>query len=131
MYAVWLLKIQSFKLWLITVISVLPYTVGFSQSVYTLFNPLSLYSYVCYSVHPASCKSSLRGKVVDKNQNPVANIKVTVAELDIHTCTDSEGNYAFCNFSEGTYTVIFDDGKIKKKLSPLQMPKQLVYNMEW
>jgi hypothetical protein len=131
MYAVLLSKMQSIRLWLIAVISVLPYTVGFSQSVYTMFNPLSMYSYACYSTHPIPHKSSLRGKVVDKDQNPVANIRITVAELDIHTYTDLQGNYAFCNFSEGKYTIIFDDGKRKKELSPLIMPKKLVYNMEW
>lgn len=131
MYAVLLSKMQSFRLWLIAVISVLPYTAGFSQSVYTICNPFSMYSYTGYNTNPFPYKSSLRGKVVDKNQNPVANIKVTVAELDIHTYTDSEGNYAFCNFSEGKYTIIFEDGKTKKELSPLIMPKKLVYNIEW
>lgn len=130
MYAVLSSKMQIFRLWLIAVISVLPYNVGFAQSVYTICNPLSVYSYMCYS-NPVPYKSSLRGKVVDKNQNPMANIKVTVLELDIHTYTDLEGNYAFCNFSEGKYTIIFEDGKRKKELSPLVMPKQLVYNMEW
>ncbi len=130
MYAVLLSKMQSFRLWLIAVISVLPYTAGFSQSVYTICNPLSVYSCTCYN-NPVPYKSSLRGKVVDKNQNPVANIKVTVLELDIHTYTDLGGNYAFCNFSEGKYTIIFEDGKRKKELSPLVMPRQLVYNMEW
>lgn len=131
MYAVWLFKMRMFRLWLIAVISALSYTLTYAQSVYALCSPLNLYSTTYTSTHPFPYKSSLRGRVVDKNQNPVANIKVTIVELDIHTYTDSQGNYAFCNFSEGRYTVIFEDGKTKKELSPLIMPKQLVYNMEW
>jgi len=131
MYAFFLSKIQSFRLWLITGIVFLPYSVGFCQSMYAVSSSLNSYSHACCSTHPVLYKSSLRGKVVDKNNNPVPNIKVTVAELGIYTYTDPEGNYAFCNFYEGIYTIIFDDGKIKKELSPLSMPKQLIYNMEW
>lgn len=119
---------KNIRLWILLNISILFYAIGLCQNIH---HSLNLQSYSYFSSHPVSLKSSLRGKVVDKNHHPIANIKVTVSELNIHTYTDAEGNYAFCNFSEGRYTIIFDDGKRKKELTPVLMPKKLVYNIEW
>lgn len=129
MYAVFLFKIQTSRLWLIATLSMFSYFVGFSQNAYTT---LSLHNaVVSCAVHPLPYKSSLRGKIVDKNQNPVANVKVTISELGVSTYTNSEGNYAFSNFPEGVYTIVFEDGQKQKELSPLLMPKQLIYNIQW
>ncbi|MCS7076990.1 MAG: carboxypeptidase-like regulatory domain-containing protein [Bacteroidia bacterium] len=73
----------------------------------------------------------MRGKIIDKSQNPLPNIKVTIIELGITTYTNEQGEYAFCSFVEGTYTVLFDDGKTQRLLQNLSMPKRVIYNMEW
>ncbi|MCS7029725.1 MAG: carboxypeptidase-like regulatory domain-containing protein [Bacteroidia bacterium] len=83
------------------------------------------------NTQPVLQKGSLRGRIVNQSQEPVPNIKVMVAELGVYTYTNAQGEYAFCNFPEGQYTVIFDDGKVQKILCPLKMPKNLIYNIEW
>lgn len=60
---------------------------------------------------PASSETgddiSIRGFVSDPADAPLEGVAVNIASLGIDTATDSNGNYAFGNLDEGSYTLNF------------------------
>ncbi len=56
---------------------------------------------------PVPDAARLHGKVTDFHGNPLAGVRVTVAEFSRLVLTDQEGNYALVNLPSGTYNVTF------------------------
>jgi hypothetical protein len=76
-------------------------------------------------VNLLNSQATIRGKIVDKNNNPVAFTKVFIEELNLFTFTDEQGRYAFRNFDQGVYTLSVKN----KKIPNIKMPKRYVINI--
>lgn len=76
-------------------------------------------------VNLLNSQATIRGKIVDKNNNPMAFTKVFIEELNLFTFTDEQGRYAFRNFDPGTYTLSVKN----KKIPNIKMPKRYVINI--
>lgn len=52
-------------------------------------------------------QNSISGNLKDSNQNPIANVQISIPELHLETFSDVQGNFAFQNLPSGNFAFVF------------------------
>jgi iron complex outermembrane recepter protein len=68
-------------------------------------------------------QSSLNGRVIDVNNQPIPNVTISFPELHLETKSDSDGKYSFKKLATGTFSVLFTHENFDDNLSTIKLNK--------